>query len=107
VEKQVEFVPYHDRVLVKQDEAKEKTSGRIEIPDSQREPPLEGVVLAVGPGRAEMGQFIPVTAQVGEQVVFGKYGGTPITIDGIQYLILRDEEILGRRPPADPKPASK
>lgn len=96
--RRVKFVPFHDRVLVKQDSISETGTGRIQIPDSQKEPPLEGIVIAVGPGRIEMGQFIPVAADLDQHVVFGKYAGTPIFIDGVEYLILRDEEILGQRP---------
>ena len=94
-----DFVPFGDRVLVKQDaesEAEAK-SGLIEIPESQKEPPLEGLVKAVGDGRWEYGAMVRPEAEVGDHVLFGRYAGTPIWINGEEYLLLRDEEIVGRR----------
>jgi chaperonin GroES len=94
----VEFEPFGDRVLVKQaDEETQAKRGCIEIPEGQKEPPLEGTVLRVGPGRWDRGAMVRPEAEVGDLVVFGRYAGSPIWIDGVEYLLLRDEEILGRR----------
>ena len=96
------FTPFGDRLLVKQDAGEaEQKGGLIHIPDSQREPPLEGLVLKVGRGRYEYGQLIPTEARPGDHVLFAKYAGTPLWIDGEEYLLLRDEEILGIRVRAD------
>jgi chaperonin GroES len=95
----VDFEPFHDRVLVRQDEAagEEARPGGIVVPDNQKERPLEGRVMATGPGRHELGVFIPVACAVGDQVLFGQFAGTKVVVGGVEYLILRDEEILGRR----------
>lgn len=93
----VGFKPFHDRVLVKQAEVDETHAGKIVIPDSQKEKPLEGLVVAVGPGKVEWGGFVSPACQVGDTVLFGKYAGAEITVDGEEYLLLRDEEVLGRR----------
>lgn len=96
------LAPFGDRVLVKQDaEGADRTGGLIQIPESQQEPPLEGLVLKVGRGRYEYGQLIPTEARPGDHVLFAKYAGTPLWIDGEEYLLLRDEEILGIRVRAD------
>jgi len=98
-EKQVNFEPFHDRVLVLQDEDAEAVAlkGGIVLPDNQKERPLEGRVMAVGPGRYELGVFIPLECVVGDQVLFGKYAGTEMTVDGVEYKLMRDEETFGRR----------
>ena len=99
------FTPFGDRLLVKQDAGEaEQKGGLIHIPDSQREPPLEGVVVAAGRGRYEYGQLAPTEAQAGDRILFARYAGTEIWVDGEVYLLIRDEEVLGRRAPAgDPR----
>lgn len=94
----VNFTPFHDRVLVLQASVDEADTGHIVIPDSQKEPPLEGHVIAVGPGRMEFGQHIKPSCQPGNRVLFSKFAGVEVTVDGVVYLLMRDEEILGRRP---------
>lgn len=95
----VEFTPFGDRVLVKQDGdgGADDAHGHISIPDSQKEPPLEGTVLRTGAGRWAQGVLEIPEAEEGDRVLFGRYAGTPIWVDGREYLLLRDEEILGRR----------
>jgi chaperonin GroES len=92
------FEPFGDRVLVRQDVVTEAgpQSGRILIPDNQKEQPLEGLVLKAGRGRFEYGVLTLPEARPGDHVLFAKYSGTPIWIDGQEYLLLRDEEIVGR-----------
>ena len=90
------FRPLHDRVVVKRIDAEEKTAGGIIIPDSAKEKPSQGEVVAVGPGgRDETGKLIPIDIQVGDRVLFGKYAGTEIKIDGEEHLILREDDIMG------------
>jgi chaperonin GroES len=87
--------PLNDRVLVERVKSEEKTSGGIIIPDTAKEKPLEGVVRAVGQGkRDDKGEFIKPQVEEGNRVLFGKYSGTEITIDGTELLILREDEIL-------------
>lgn len=88
------LIPLLDRIIVRRIEEAETLKGRIIIPDSAREKQQEGEVLAVGPGHRQKGEFIPLDVKVGDHVVFGKYSGTEITVDGIELLILREEEIL-------------
>lgn len=90
------FEPFGDRVLVKQDAEAEAGKSLIQIPDSQKEPPLEGLVLKVGHGRWEHGSVVHCEAEEGDHVLFGNCAGTPIWIGGEEFLLLRDEEILGR-----------
>jgi chaperonin GroES len=92
----VNLTPLHDRVIVKRIEEKETIKGGIIIPDSAKEKPMEGEVIAVGSGRREKGELIPLDVKVGDRVLFGKYGGTEIKLDGEEYLILREEEILAK-----------
>jgi chaperonin GroES len=88
--------PLGDRVLVKRLEEEEKTKGGIIIPDTAKEKPQQGKVVAVGNGRTtEDGKVIPMNVKVGEKVLFQKYSGSDIKIEGEEYLILREEEILG------------
>ena len=94
---EVNFKPFHDRVLVLQAKADDGPAGNIVIPDNDREPPLEGRVVAVGPGRVEFGGFVSPSADVGDVVLFAKYAGVDVVVDGVAYLLLRDEELLGRR----------
>ncbi len=88
--------PLHDRVLVKRIEEEEKTSGGIIIPDTAKEKPQMGVVMAVGGGkRTEDGKLIPMDVKQGDKVLFSKYGGTDVKIEGQEMLILREDDILG------------
>src|SRR3954469_24096820 len=90
------FRPLHDRVLVRRVEAEEKTPAGIIIPDTAKEKPVEGEVLAVGPGaRDETGKIIPLDVKVGDRVLFGKWAGTEVLIDGEERLILKESDILG------------
>ncbi len=92
----VNLTPLHDRVIVKRIEEKESLKGGIIIPDTAKEKPQEGEVIAVGAGRREKGELIPLDVKVGDRVLFGKYGGTEIKLEGEEYLILREEEILAK-----------
>jgi chaperonin GroES len=90
------FRPLHDRVLVRRIESEERTPAGIIIPDTAKEKPIEGEVLAVGPGsRDEMGRVIPLDVKVGDRVLFGKWAGTDVLIDGEDRLILKESDILG------------
>ena len=87
--------PLGDRVLIKPSEEKEKTKGGIVLPDTAKEKPQEGEIVAVGEGRrTEDGKTIPLTLKVGDRVLYGKYSGTEITVDGEEYLIMREENVL-------------
>jgi Co-chaperonin GroES (HSP10) len=91
----VKLVPLGDRVVVKPIEQEERTKGGIVLPDTAKEKPQEGEVLAVGSGRLlENGQRVPLEVKVGDRVVFAKYGGTEVKIDGEEYIILRESDIL-------------
>ena len=87
--------PLGDRVVVKPEAAEEKTSSGLYIPDTAKEKPQRGKVVAVGPGRVENGTKIDMTVKEGDAVLYGKYSGTEITIDGEDYLIMRETDILG------------
>ena len=90
------FRPLHDRVLVRRVEADEKTAGGIIIPDTAKEKPQEGEVIAVGPGsRDESGKLIPPDVKTGDAVLFGKWSGTEVTIDGEDLLIMKEADIMG------------
>jgi chaperonin GroES len=90
------FRPLHDRVLVRRVEVEEKTRGGILIPDTAKEKPIEGEVFAVGPGaRDETGRIIPLDVKLGDRVLFGKWAGTDVIIDGEERLILKESDILG------------
>ncbi len=87
--------PLHDRVLVRRVTAEEKTAGGIIIPDTAKEKPQEGEVIAVGPGKfSETGERIKPEVKAGDKVLYGKYSGTEVTVDGKEYLILRESDIL-------------
>jgi chaperonin GroES len=87
--------PLHDRVLLKRIEEKESVKGGIIIPDTAKEKPMEGEVISVGPGKMmEDGKRSPMDLKAGDRVLFGKYAGTEIKIDDVEYLIMREEEIL-------------
>jgi chaperonin GroES len=92
----VNITPLHDRVLVKRIEEKETVRGGIIIPDTAKEKPQEGEVIAVGSGRREKGEVIPLDVKAGDRILFGKYSGTDIKIEDVEYLILREEDILAK-----------
>lgn len=87
--------PLADRVVVKPQEAEEKTAGGIILPDSAKEKPIEGTIVAVGPGRVENGNKIELSVKVGDKVLYGKYSGTEVTVDDQEYLIMRESDIFG------------
>jgi chaperonin GroES len=88
--------PLADRVIVKPAEAEEKTAGGIILPDTAKEKPIEGTVVAVGPGKTgDDGKIIKPEVKVGDRVLYGKYSGTEVTIDGEEYLIMRESDIFG------------
>jgi chaperonin GroES len=90
------FTPLHDRVMLRRIEAEEKTPGGIIIPDTAKEKPVEAEVMAVGPGaRDESGKIVPLDVKVGDRVLFGKWTGTDVIIDGEDRLIVKESEILG------------
>ena len=91
-----QFRPLHDRVLVRRIEAEEKTAGGIIIPDTAKEKPQEGEVVAVGPGaRAEDGSVTALDVQAGDRILFGKWSGTEVRIDGEELLFMKESDILG------------
>jgi chaperonin GroES len=92
----VNVTPLHDRVLVKRLDKEETAKGGIIIPDSAKEKPQEGEVMAVGAGKIEKGQRVTVDVSVGDRILFAKYTGSEIKIDDQEFLILREDEILGR-----------
>lgn len=88
--------PLNDRILVKRSESEEKTKGGIYIPSSAKEKPVQGIVVAVGPGKLnDKGERMPLQVQEGNVIMFGKYSGTEIKIDGEEHLILREDDVLG------------
>ena len=88
--------PLNDRILVLRTEGEEKTSGGIFIPDTAKEKPLEGKVVAAGPGKVDdKGKIIPLAVKKGDKVLFSKYAGTEIKLDGVEHLIMREDDILG------------
>ena len=90
------FRPLHDRVLVRRVEAEEKTAGGIIIPDSAKEKPAEGVIVSVGTGaRSENGTVTPLEVKAGDRVLFGKWSGTEVKVDGEDLLIMKESDILG------------
>ena len=90
------FRPLHDRVVVKRLEGEEKTKGGILIPDSAKEKPQEGKIVAVGPGaRDEGGKLVPLDLKAGDRVLFGKWSGTEVKIDGEDLLIMKESDIMG------------
>ena len=92
----MKFRPLHDRVLIKVLESEEKTSGGIIIPDTAKEKPQEGEVVAVGPGATnEAGKLAPMDGKVGDVVLFGKWSGTDVKIDGKEYSIMKESDIMG------------
>src|SRR6476469_8394635 len=103
--------PLYDRIVVKRLEEKEQMQGGLYIPDSAKEKPQEGEVAAVGKGkRLEDGKLVPLDVQVGDRILFGKYSGSDIKIDGEEYLIMREDEVLGvveQGPKAEKQPLKK
>ena len=92
----MKFRPLHDRVVVKRIDAEEKTSGGIIIPDTAKEKPQEGEVVAVGPGgRDEGGKLVPIDVKAGDRILFGKWSGTEVKIDGVEYLIMKESDVMG------------
>ena len=92
----MKFRPLHDRVVVKRIDAEEKTSGGIIIPDTAKEKPSQGEIIAVGPGgRDEAGKLVPLDVHVGNRILFGKWSGTEVKIDGVEYLIMKESDIMG------------
>ena len=92
----MKFRPLHDRVVVKRLDAEEKTSGGIIIPDTAKEKPMEGEIIAAGPGaRNEQGQIVALDVKAGDRILFGKWSGTEVKIDGIDLLIMKESDIMG------------
>jgi chaperonin GroES len=92
----MKFRPLHDRVVVKRTDSEQKSSGGIIIPDTAQEKPQQGEVIAVGPGgRDEAGKLIPLDVKVGDKVLFGKWSGTEVKLDGVEYLIMKESDIMG------------
>ena len=90
------FRPLHDRVLIRRVEAEEKTTGGIIIPDTAREKPMEGEVVAVGPGaRGEDGKLQPLDVKAGDRVLFGKWSGTEVKLDGEELIIMKESDLMG------------
>ena len=92
----MKFRPLHDRVVVTRIDADDKTAGGIIIPDTAKEKPSEGEVIAVGPGgRDESGKLIPIDLKKGDRVLFGKWSGTEVKIDGVDFLIMKESDVMG------------
>jgi chaperonin GroES len=92
----MKFRPLHDRVLVKRVDAEEKSKGGIIIPDTAKEKPSQGEIMAIGPGgRDEAGKLIPIDLKVGDRVLFGKWSGTEVVLDGEDLLIMKESDIMG------------
>jgi chaperonin GroES len=92
----MKFRPLHDRVVVKRIDADEKTAGGIIIPDTAKEKPSQGEIVAVGPGgRDEAGKLVPLDVKTGDRILFGKWSGTEVKIDGVEYLIMKESDIMG------------
>ena len=92
----MKFRPLHDRVVVRRVDAEEKTKGGIIIPDTAKEKPQEGEVIAAGPGaRDESGKIVPLEVKAGDRILFGKWSGTEVKIDGVEYLIMKESDIMG------------
>ena len=92
----MKFRPLHDRVVVRRLEAEEKTAGGIIIPDTAKEKPMEGEIVAAGAGaRDEAGKLVPLDVKAGDRILFGKWSGTEIKLDGVEYLIMKESDIMG------------
>ena len=104
----MKFRPLHDRVVVQRVDAEEKTKGGIIIPDTAKEKPQEGEVIAVGPGgRDESGKLVPLDVKVGDRILFGKWSGTEVKIDGEELLIMKESDIMGMLEGRAAKPAAQ
>ena len=90
----VNLTPLHDRVIVKRIEEKESVRGGIIIPDSAKEKPMEGEIIAVGAGKREKGELIPLDVKPGDRVLFGKYSGTEVKMDGEELVVMREEDVM-------------
>jgi chaperonin GroES len=92
----MKFRPLHDRVVVRRLEAEEKTAGGVIIPDTAKEKPMEGEVVAAGPGaRDESGKLVPLDVKAGDRILFGKWSGTEVKLDGEELLIMKESDIMG------------
>ena len=92
----MKFRPLHDRVVVRRLESEERTKGGIIIPDTAKEKPQEGEIVAVGPGaRDESGKLVPLDVKAGDRILFGKWSGTEVEIDDVEYLIMKESDIMG------------
>ena len=92
----MKFRPLHDRVVVKRIDAEEKSKGGIIIPDTAQEKPSQGEIIAIGPGgRDEAGKLIPIDVRVGDHILFGKWSGTEVKIDGQEFLIMKESDVMG------------
>ena len=92
----LKFRPLHDRVVVKRIKAEDKTAGGIIIPDTAKEKPMQGEIVAVGPGgRDENGKLVPIDVKAGDKVLFGKWSGTEVKLDGDELLIMKESDIMG------------
>ncbi len=92
----MKFRPLHDRVVVRRFDAEAKTAGGIIVPDTAKEKPQQGEIIAAGPGRRdEAGKLIPIDVNPGDRVLFGKWSGTEVKIDGVEYLIMNESDIMG------------
>jgi chaperonin GroES len=92
----MKFRPLHDRVVVRRLDAEEKTAGGIIIPDTAQEKPMEGEIVAVGPGaRDEAGKLVPLDVKSGDRILFGKWSGTEVKLDGEELLIMKESDIMG------------
>jgi chaperonin GroES len=98
----MKFRPLHDRVVVRRIDAEEKTAGGIIIPDTAKEKPQQGEVVAVGPGaRDDAGKLVPLDVKAGDRVLFGKWSGTEVKIDGEELLIMKESDIMGVLDPSE------
>jgi chaperonin GroES len=92
----MKFRPLHDRVVIERIDAEAMSAGGIIIPDTAKEKPQQGKVIAVGPGgRDESGKLIPIDVKVGDRILFGKWSGTEVKIDGVEYLIMNENDVMG------------
>ncbi len=92
----MQFRPLHDRVVVRRIEQEERSKGGIIIPDTAKEKPQEGEIIAVGPGaRDEQGKVHPLDVKVGDRILFGKWSGTEIKLEGVEYLVMKESDIVG------------
>src|ERR1043166_8582581 len=95
-ERQMKFRPLHDRIVLKRIDAEAKSAGGIIIPDTVKEKPQQGEVVAIGPGgRDETGKLVPIDVKIGDRVLFGKWSGTEVKIDDHEYLIMKESDVMG------------